>query len=95
VEKWILRQAMAGALSDAIVNHPKAKFWQGAGIEDQIAQRAEGRISDADFLQEGLLPKGWKLNSREELFYNRIFCEQFGHFYDLSWMGRSKGMPVL
>jgi asparagine synthase (glutamine-hydrolysing) len=94
VEKWILRQAMAGALPDAVLNRPKAKFWQGAGVEDLLAHYAEERISDADFSRERQLLNGWKINSKEELFYYRIFCEQLGQFTDLDWMGRTRGVPV-
>ncbi len=94
VEKWILRQAMAGALPDAVLNRPKAKFWQGAGVQDLLEQHAEEQISDADFSREQKLPNGWLLNSKEELLYYRIFCEQLGQFTDLNWVGRTKGVPM-
>jgi asparagine synthase (glutamine-hydrolysing) len=94
VEKWILRQAMAGALPDSVLNRSKAKFWQGAGVEDVLAQHAEEKISDVDFAQERYLPNGWKLNTKEELLYFRVFREHFGVFDNLSWMGRTKGVPV-
>jgi len=94
VEKWILRQAMAGALPNPVLNRPKAKFWQGAGVEDLLAHYAEEHINDADFSRERNLPNGWKMNSKEELFYYRIFCEQLRQFTDLNWMGRTKGVPV-
>ncbi|MCA1899828.1 MAG: asparagine synthase, partial [Chloroflexi bacterium] len=41
VEKWILRKAMEGALPDSVLWRPKAKFWQGAGVEDFLARHAE------------------------------------------------------
>lgn len=94
-EKWVLRQAVADVLPESIVNRPKAKFWQGAGVEDLLAQYAEARISDTDFVQERRLPNGRVLNSKEELLYYRIFREHFGEFKDLSWMGRTKGTPVM
>ncbi len=94
VEKWILRQAMTGELPDVILNRPKAKFWQGAGVQDLLARHAEEQISDADFSSERHLPNGWVLNSKEELLYYRIFNERFGQIDDLSWMGRTKGTPV-
>lgn len=93
VEKWIFRQAVADILPPSIVNRPKAKFWQGAGVEDLLAQYAEQKISDSDFNRERTLHNGWKLNNKEELMYYRIFCEHFGLFDDLSWMGRTKGTP--
>ncbi len=48
-EKWILRQAMIGMLPDVVLNRPKAKFWQGAGVGDLLAAYAEERINDIDF----------------------------------------------
>jgi asparagine synthase (glutamine-hydrolysing) len=94
VEKWILREAMKGSLPDSVLWRPKAKFWQGAGVEDFLARHAEGKISDADFKRERNLSNGVRLNTKEELFYYRIFRERFGEFDDLSWMGRTKGSPV-
>ncbi|MCJ7434204.1 MAG: asparagine synthase-related protein [Anaerolineales bacterium] len=94
VEKWILREAMKDALPDSVLWRPKAKFWQGAGVEDYLARHAEQQISDADFKRERTLPAGVQLNTKEELFYYRIFRERFGEFNDLSWMGRTKGSPV-
>jgi asparagine synthase (glutamine-hydrolysing) len=90
VEKWILCQVGAGKLPDSILNRPKAKFWDGAGVGELLAQNAEIRISKADFEREKRLPNGWILNSKEELMYYRIFREHFGECKNLSWMGRTK-----
>lgn len=94
VEKWILRRALLGALPPAILNRPKAKFWEGAGIGDLLSHYAETQITDADFSAEQTLPNGWYLNSKEELVYYRHFREFFGELDDLTWMGRTKGMSV-
>jgi asparagine synthase (glutamine-hydrolysing) len=91
LEKWILRRAVADILPETIVERPKAKFWEGAGVHEIMAQYAEGHISDKDFSHERELPNGWQLNSKEELLYYRIFQDHFGEFDDLSWMGRTKG----
>lgn len=93
IEKWILRKAMDGALPECVLKRGKAKFWEGAGIKDLIAEYAESKIRDADFERSRILPGGWRLNTKEELFYYRIFVEQFGEIEDLSWMGRTKGAP--
>jgi asparagine synthase (glutamine-hydrolysing) len=93
VEKWILRQAMDGALPESVLNRTKAKFWEGAGVGDLLARHADERISDADFRAERVLPNDWILNSKEELMYYRIFREHFGELDDLSWMGRTKSAP--
>lgn len=93
VEKWILRQAMAGMLPDEVLTRPKAKFWQGAGVQDLLDAYATEHISDHEFIKERNLPNGWKLNTKEELLYYREFRDQFGSLEDLEWMGRTKGAP--
>jgi asparagine synthase (glutamine-hydrolysing) len=93
VEKWILRQALADALPEEIVWRRKAKFWQGAGVGDVLAQYANEHIADDEFHRQRTLPNGWMLNSKEELMYYRIFKEHFGELGDLEWMGRTKGAP--
>ncbi len=46
VEKWILREAVKDLLPESVVQRPKAKFWQGAGVEDFLARYADQKISD-------------------------------------------------
>lgn len=94
LEKWILRRAVDDVLPESVVNRPKAKFWEGAGVTEVLAQYAEENITDKDFAMERVLPNGWTLNTKEELLYYRIFREHFGNMKDLSWMGRTKGAPV-
>ena len=94
VEKWILRQAVADALPPSVLNRTKAKFWHGAGVGSLFADYAEDRITETEFERERVLPNGWKLNSKEELLYYRIFRDHFGDLADLDWMGRTKGAPV-
>jgi asparagine synthase (glutamine-hydrolysing) len=94
VEKWILRKAVEGMLPDSVLWRPKAKFWQGAGVQELLASHAASAISDRDFDREKLLPNGWRLNSKEELMYYRIFSEHFGQMNQLDWMGRTKGAPI-
>ena len=93
VEKWILRKAVEDLLPDDVLWRPKVKFWEGAGVGDRIAAYAETRISDADFRRERRLPDGSNLNTKEELFYYRIFREHFGTLSDLSFVGRTKAAP--
>ena len=94
VEKWILRQALTGALPDAVLMRPKAKFWEGAGVGELLARYADERITADDFRRERHLPDGSLLNSKEELLYYRMFREHFGEFRDFTWLGRTKGTPV-
>lgn len=93
VEKWILRRALADLLPGPVLNRPKAKFWQGAGIGELLAEYAEGVVTDQDFSREADLPDGASLTSKEELLYFRIFREHFGRSASLSWMGRTKRTP--
>ena len=94
IEKWILRKAVEDTVPGDVLWLPKAKFWQGAGVQELLAEHAETTISDGDFKNERTLPNGWKLNSKEELTYYRIFKEHFGELPQLDWMGRTKGAPV-
>jgi asparagine synthase (glutamine-hydrolysing) len=94
IEKWILRRAMSDVLPDDVLWRRKAKFWQGAGVDEMLAQYAAEHISDNEFEHERYLVNGWALNTKEELLYYRIFREHFGELGDLSWMGRTKGAPV-
>jgi asparagine synthase (glutamine-hydrolysing) len=94
VEKWILRKAVEDAVPESVLWRPKAKFWQGAGVQELLSDHADSAVTNEDFQRERLLPNGWKLNSKEELMYYRIFKEHFGELAQLDWMGRTKGAPV-
>jgi asparagine synthase (glutamine-hydrolysing) len=88
--KWILREAMRDYLPDRILMRAKTETLQGAEVGEVIAELAERSISDEEFKRERKLPNGWKLNTKEELIYYRIFRMRFGELEDLSWMGRTK-----
>jgi len=94
IEKWILRQAMDGLLPDEVLNRTKSKFWEGAGVGELLAAHAEEAISDAGFAAKRILSNGEVLNTKEELFYYRVFQDQFGEAVDPSLVGRTKGAPV-
>ncbi len=89
VEKWILREAARGLLPEAILDRPKAKFWEGGGIAGCLAELAEGLVSDGDFRNQRVLENGWELGSKEELLYYRIFSEAYGRLSGFEWMGRT------
>jgi asparagine synthase (glutamine-hydrolysing) len=89
VEKWILREAVSDILPERVLRRTKAKFWEGAGVQDLLANHAESAISDSDFARERTLPNGWVLGGKEELMYYRIYREQLGPFANLDWMGRT------
>ncbi|MGQ9477333.1 MAG: asparagine synthase-related protein [Candidatus Bipolaricaulia bacterium] len=89
IEKWILRRALEGDLPEAVIWRAKEKFWSGAGVADRLAEVAEARIPDEEFLQEREIAPGFALNSKEELLYWRIFREQFPHRTLLRCLGRT------
>ena len=43
---------MEGALPDDVLWRPKAKFWEGAGVDTLIEQYANEMISEIDFASE-------------------------------------------
>lgn len=94
IEKWILRRALDGELPEKILNRTKAKFWEGAGVREIFYAYAEKKISDSDFKYERKLMNGWILNTKEELFYYKIFRDFFGSKTNLSWMGRTVNSPL-
>jgi len=93
IEKWILRKAMEDVLPKEITWRPKAKFWEGAGVGELISKYASVKVTDNDFMSERHLKNDWILNTKEELFYYRIFKDHFGQLENLDWMGRTKGSP--
>ncbi|HET9909100.1 MAG TPA: asparagine synthase B [Anaerolineales bacterium] len=93
--KSLLRQSFADDLPKEIVNRPKAKFSQGAGSSELLAQQAVEKISDQQFMSERKrLKEDWNYNlqNKEALFYYRILHE----FYDDKWilptMGNSRSL---
>jgi asparagine synthase (glutamine-hydrolysing) len=93
IEKWILRRSVSDLLPERVVRRVKSKFWEGAGVEERIAAYAADQVSDHDFAEQRRLPNGETLNTKEELFYYRIFQEHFGSLKNYDWMGRTKGSP--
>ena len=94
IEKYILRKALDGILPNSVLWRKKTKFWQGTGLGESLSDYAQNKISQAAFSQERKLPNGWVLNSKEELYYYRIFKSHFSGLEKLDWMGRTKGAPV-
>ena len=94
VEKFILRKALDGVLPESVLWREKTKFWQGTGLGKSLSEYAQRKISRSDFLRERTLPNGWVLNTKEELFYYRIFRSHFSGLENLDWMGRTQGAPV-
>jgi asparagine synthase (glutamine-hydrolysing) len=94
VEKWILRRALDGLLPEEVLIRTKSKFWEGAGVGDLLEAHAEEAITDSEFASERTLDDGTTLNTKEELFYYRIFRDVFGDGVAPSIVGRTKGAPA-
>ncbi|MBE0699009.1 MAG: asparagine synthase, partial [Anaerolineaceae bacterium] len=86
LENWILRRAVYDLLPESVLRRKKAEFWEGAGVDDQIANLAAEKITDGDFQRERRLPNGRILNTKEELYYYRIFQEHFGSLKSFGWV---------
>jgi asparagine synthase (glutamine-hydrolysing) len=56
----------------------KPVFYLGAGVQELLSDYAMSSISDRDFKRERLPPNDWRLNSKEELMYYRIFKAHVG-----------------
>lgn len=93
-EKWIVRKSLEGLLPEGVLKRRKSKFWEGAGIKELLSDYAEENITDHDFRKERNIQEGFKINTKEELYYYRLFRDQFGSDLSLSWMGRTEGSPV-
>jgi len=91
-EKWIVRQVARELLPPEIVWRPKEKFAIGSGLGDKLAELAEGEISEAEFAREREVGDGVSLRSKEELYYYRIFREQYPAKRLLALIGRSRSV---
>lgn len=76
-EKWILRTAFTGDLPENIIWRPKVEFSQGSGTADVLSQSIQSRISDSEFAAQKKISDKLILNSKEELYYYRIFHQYF------------------
>lgn len=93
--KNLLRRAYEGLLPDEIVYRPKMKFSKGAGSSDILAERADEKISDADFKQENeRLKRDWNYNlqNKEALIYYRMLREHYQDEWIMPNMGSSRSL---
>jgi asparagine synthase (glutamine-hydrolysing) len=91
-EKTLLRRAFAGFLPNGILQRPKQKFSHGTGSRDLLAHYANDQISDKDFAEAQRQYPQAALRSKEELFYYRIFHEQFGERIPSQTVGRTRSV---
>ena len=87
--KWILRETLKSTLPDFIINRQKEKLWQGSGLENKLENYINKIIKDDEFRKNCILKNGWKINSKEEYYYYKIFQEFYSSFNDYNWIGRT------
>jgi len=90
IEKWPLRKGLEETLPDEVIWREKAKFWEGAGSANMIEEHARDVISDEEFKKERDLSKDFRVRSKEELLYYRIFKKFFGNKVPLVEIGRTQ-----
>ncbi len=78
VEKWIVREAFKHVIPPRIASRPKAKFSKGVGSQFIMRDYLNERISDDEFETEREIFPGVLAKSKEELYYWRIFQDEFG-----------------
>jgi len=77
IEKWIIRETFKDFLPKEIAWREKAKFSKGVGSQFMMRDHFNEVISENEFENEKEIIKNVELKSREELYYWRIFKEQF------------------
>jgi asparagine synthase (glutamine-hydrolysing) len=76
IEKWIFRKAFEPFLPSTITWRLKQEFSQGSGLADLLPAQFETIVSDEELTEaQSRYPM---VRSKEELYYFRIFTENFG-----------------
>jgi asparagine synthase (glutamine-hydrolysing) len=75
MEKWILREAYGGALSEDIIWRDKSEFSEGSGSLDVLERYADSQYSQETF-QQANQEHPW-IRSKQELLYYTIFKKYF------------------
>jgi asparagine synthase (glutamine-hydrolysing) len=77
-EKWLLREAFKDLLPDAIYRRRKLRFSGGTGTDDVMDRIARTHLRDDEFTEASRnTAEGYVLNSPKELWYYRLFKDQF------------------
>jgi asparagine synthase (glutamine-hydrolysing) len=91
-EKELLRKASRDLVPEKILRRPKKKFSDGAGSVSLLAEYANRRISDGEFLRHQDLITESGLRSKEELLYFQIFQSIFGTKLSPTLVGRTRSI---
>jgi asparagine synthase (glutamine-hydrolysing) len=82
VEKWILRKAMRRWIPPEIAERPKLRFSGGTGVDDLMDELTHDMASEKDLKDNPQTVGGLKLNSPKELYYYRLFRENYKPGYE-------------
>ncbi len=78
VEKWILREAFKDLLPEPIYRRDKLRFSGGTGVDGIMDRIAEKKLEPNAFNEQSRrTPGGYTLNSPKELWYYRLFKDNF------------------
>jgi len=91
-EKWILRKLAEDYLPSSIVWRKKEKFSIGSGTAYVLKRIAESQIKDTEYLRNRVLPNGFEIKSKEEMYYFKILKEFFNVEDFIEKMGRSRSL---
>ena len=89
MEKWPLRKSVADLLPESVTWRGKAKFWEGAGAPETLAEYARDAVSDREFAEARRLHESYNLRSKEESLFFKIFHGHFGDKVPGSEIGRT------
>ena len=78
IEKYILREAFRDLLPERIYRRRKLRFAAGTGTDDMMDRIVEGEVKGDEFNDlTRRTSEGYTLNSPKELWYYRLFKQQF------------------
>ena len=79
IEKWLLREAFKDMLPNEIYSREKLRFSGGTGIDGLMDKAAKRKLLPDGFFSEEsrYTATGYRLNTPKELWYYRLFKENF------------------
>lgn len=81
-------------MPEHILKRPKSKFSDGAGSINFLAEYANQKITDGEFLQNESKASDFGLRSKEELFYFQVFEGIFGLTLSSQIEGRTLAITI-
>ncbi len=79
IEKYILREAFRDLLPEVIYRRVKLRFAAGAGTDGMMDRIAADQLAPSELEKHPRSQTGYQLHSLKELWYYRLFQENFPH----------------